>query len=139
AVYASLDELQAADEEDLQHIDGIGPEVAAKIVVWFGETRNQSFLQRLFSGGVELTFPAAASGGAFEGQTVVFTGTLEAMGRAEAKQSVEEQGGRVASSVSSRTDFLVQGGKPGSKARKASEAGVRVLLEEEFLARVRGK
>ena len=61
------------------------------------------------------------------------------MGRAEAKQSVEEQGGRVASSVSSRTDFLVQGGKPGSKARKATEAGVRVLLEEEFLARVRGK
>ena len=113
--------------------------VAAKIVAWFGEARNQAFLQRLFTGGVEITFPTVASGGAFEGQTVVFTGTLKAMGRAEAKQSVEEQGGRVARSVSSRTDFLVQGGKPGSKARKAREAGVSVLLEDEFLARVRGK
>lgn len=138
AAYASLEELQAADEEDLQHSDGIGPEVAAKIVAWFAGARNRAFLQRLFSGGVEITFPTVATGGVFEGKTVVFTGTLKSMGRAEAKQAVEGQGGRVASSISSRTDFLIQGGKSGSKARKAVEAGVSVLLEDEFLARLRG-
>ena len=76
---------------------------------------------------------AASGGGAFSGKTVVFTGTLEAMTRAEAKQRVEAQGGRVASSVSGNTDFLVVGGKPGSKAKKAEELGVKVLLEEAFL------
>ena len=71
-------------------------------------------------------------GGALEGKTLVFTGTLESMTRAEAKRVVERLGGRVASSVSARTDYLVQGGKPGSKARKAEELGVEVLLEEDF-------
>jgi DNA ligase (NAD+) len=63
----------------------------------------------------------------------VFTGTLESLGRAEAKSVVESSGGKVASSVSAKTDFLVVGGKPGSKAKKAEELGVKVLLEPEFL------
>lgn len=135
--YASLDELREADEESLCHIDGIGPEVAAKIVRWFADERSRAFLERLFAGGVELVYPeAGGAGGAFEGKTVVFTGTLEGMTRAEAKNVVEGAGGRVVSSVSSKTDFLVQGGKPGSKARKAEELGVEVLPEPDFLARL---
>jgi len=74
--------------------------------------------------------------GFFSGQTVVFTGTLEKMGRNEAKQVVEEQGGKVGSSVSAKTDFLVVGGSPGSKAKKAEALGVKVLLEAEFLERI---
>ena len=66
----------------------------------------------------------------------MFTGTLESLGRAEAKQIVEDLGGKVASSVSAKTNFLVIGGKPGSKAKKAEELGVTVLLEPEFLARI---
>ena len=66
----------------------------------------------------------------------MFTGTLDALGRAEAKQLVEEQGGKVASAVSPKTHYLVVGGKPGSKAKKAEELGVKVLLEPEFLALV---
>lgn len=136
--FHSLDELKAATLEELQHVDGVGPEVATRVARWFAEPVNAAFVERLFEGGVEIVYPAlGAGGGFFAGKTVVFTGTLEALGRAEAKQAVEDQGGKVASSVSSKTDYLVVGGKPGSKAKKAEELGVKVLLEPEFLERVR--
>ncbi len=99
---------------------------------WFAGKESRALLDRLLAGGVEIEHQVLATGGVFQGQTVVFTGTLAGMTRAEAKQVVENQGGRVASSVSSKTDYLVQGGKPGSKAKKAREAGVEVLLEEDF-------
>lgn len=135
--FASLEELRAADEEALQLVDGIGPKDAAKIVGWFARPESEALLARLFAGGVELVYPErAADGGAFEGKSVVFTGTLVGTTRAEAKKLVEDAGGRVASSVSARTDFLVQGGKPGSKAKKAEEAGVTVLLEPDFRERL---
>ena len=137
--FDSLDDLRAATEEDLVEIDGIGEEVAHRITSWFAREESQAFLARLLEGGVEVQYGGAApTGGAFEGKTVVFTGTLEAMGRAEAKHSVERQGGKVASSVSKKTDYLVVGGKPGSKAKKAEEIGVTVLLEEAFLERLGG-
>jgi DNA ligase (NAD+) len=83
---------------------------------------------------VTIEYPAAIEGGGpFEGKTVVFTGTLVGTTRAEAKKLVEDRGGRVSSSVSVKTDFLVQGGKPGSKAKKAQDKGVQVLLEEDFM------
>jgi DNA ligase (NAD+) len=86
---------------------------------------------------VEIVHSTLGAGdGVFAGKTVVFTGTLETLGRAEAKQIVEEQGGRVASSVSAKTDYLVVGGKPGSKAKKAEELGVKVLLEPEFRKKI---
>lgn len=135
--FGSFDGLREASTDELQHIDGIGPEVASRVVEWFANGANQRFVERLLAGDVEIVFPVHdASGGAFAGQTVVFTGTLEALGRAEAKQIVEEQGGKVASSVSAKTNYLVVGGKPGSKAKKAGELGVTVLLEPEFLSRI---
>jgi DNA ligase (NAD+) len=135
--FRSLDELRLASLEELQHIDGVGPEVASKVASWFREPANVALIERLAEGGVRIHYPTiGASGGAFAGKTVVFTGTLESMGRAEAKQIVEEQGGRVGSSVSASTDFLVVGGKPGSKAKKAEELGVTVLLEPEFKKKI---
>jgi DNA ligase (NAD+) len=131
--FRSLAELREASLEELQHIDGVGPEVASRIATWFGEPSNLRLVERLLEGGVEIVHSTpAASAGVFAGKSVVFTGTLESLGRAEAKQIVEEQGGRVASSVSAKTDYLVVGGKPGSKAKKAEELGVKVLLEPEF-------
>jgi len=132
--FEGLNALRAADDEELVRIDGIGPEVAASIVAWFASSEGDELLSRLFSGGVELVYPAPSEGGgALDGKTLVFTGTMEEMTRAEAKQQAEAAGGRVASSVSKKTDFLVVGGKPGSKAKKAEELGVTVLLEGEFL------
>jgi len=129
----SLADLEKATEEELLHIDGVGPELAERIPGWFRVPSNRALVERLIDGGVEIVHPKLGSGGgAFAGKTVVFTGTLESLGRAEAKQIVEELGGRVASSVSAKTDFLVVGGKPGSKAKKAEELGVKVLLEPEF-------
>ncbi|MCA8979860.1 MAG: NAD-dependent DNA ligase LigA [Planctomycetes bacterium] len=131
--HPDLAELEAATEDELQHLNGIGPEVARAIALWFADERNQALLQRLANGGVEPQPLAAVSGDSpFAGKTVVFTGSLESMTRAEAKHSVESVGGKVASSVSSKTDYLVVGGKPGSKAKKAAELGVKVLLEPEF-------
>ncbi len=139
--FASLEALRAASQEELENLDGIGPEVGARVLAWFESPENQAFVARLFAGGVELLEAAsgpAAGGGAFQAKTVVFTGTLEELTRAEAKKIVEEQGGRVASSVSSKTDYLVQGGKPGSKAKKATELGVEVLLEADFRSLIEG-
>jgi DNA ligase (NAD+) len=132
--FEDLDALREAPVEELLHVDGIGPEVAASIVEWFGSVEGGELLERLFSGGVELVYPEpGAGGGVLEGKTLVFTGTMKGMTRAEAKQRAEAAGGRVGSSVSGKTDYLVVGGKPGSKAKKAEELGVRVLLEGDFV------
>jgi len=131
--FEDLEALRSAGEEELLQVDGIGPEVAASIVEWFASSEGRELLERLFSGGVELAYPEPTTGGVLDGKTVVFTGSMEEMTRAEAKQQAEAAGGRVASSVSKKTDFLVVGGKPGSKAKKAEELGVQVLLEGEFV------
>jgi DNA ligase (NAD+) len=133
AHYPSLDALSQADEEELVHIDGIGPEMAASIRGWFGEERNRGQLERLFDGGVEVVYPDPdAGGGPLAGRTVVLTGTLEGFSRAEAKRLVEGAGGKVTSAVSAKTDYVVVGEKPGSKAKKAAELGVEVLDEDAF-------
>jgi DNA ligase (NAD+) len=135
--FHELETIRSASLEELQHVDGIGPEVAAKIRNWFAEAANQQLVQRLLELGVAIEASRQpAGGGAFAGKTVVFTGTLETLGRAEAKQLVEEQGGKVGSDVSARTHFLVVGGKPGSKAKRAAELGIEVLSESEFKERI---
>ncbi|MDE0891774.1 MAG: NAD-dependent DNA ligase LigA [Planctomycetota bacterium] len=132
--FDSLADLRATCVEELLEVDGIGPEVGASIVDWLASKEGAELLERLLSGGVEIVYPKPSEGGgAFEAKTLVFTGSMEGITRAEAKQQAEAAGGRVASSVSKKTDYLVVGGKPGSKAKKAEELGVRVLLEGEFL------
>jgi DNA ligase (NAD+) len=129
--------LREASVEDLCHLDGIGETVAQRIHDWFREPRSIALLERLLAGGVHVVAEeGAVAGGAYHDKTVVFTGTLETLTRAEAKKLVERQGGRVASSVSAKTDYLVQGGKPGSKAKAAAELGVAVQSEAEFRAQL---
>lgn len=82
--------------------------------------------------------PQASSGGALDGKTLVFTGTLESLSRAEAKRLAEDAGARVTSSVSAKTDVLVAGEGSGSKKKKAEELGVTVLDEQAFLAATGG-
>ena len=139
--FGSLAELQAADEERLLHVEGIGPEMAASIQSWFAVPANRSLLERLFAGRVEVlaTDRARASQGALAGKTVVFTGTLAQLSSAEAKHLAEEHGAHVASSVSKNTDFVIVGEDAGSKKKKALELGLTVLDEAQFLTLVRGE
>jgi DNA ligase (NAD+) len=139
--FATLEELAEADEERLLHVEGIGPEMAASIRGWFAEASNRALLQRLFDGGVVIVVPerAGAASGPLAGKTVVFTGTLARLSRAEAKRLAESQGAHVTSSVSKSTDFVVVGADAGGKKKRALEMGVRVLEEGEFLGLVRGE
>lgn len=134
ASFEDLAELASADSEALQDIHGIGPEMAEEIESWFKRDENQRLLERLTEAGVEPEKGQAAStDGVFAGKSFVFTGKLETLSRPEAKRIVEEAGARTVSSISSKIDYLVVGGKPGSKAKKAAELGVEVLSEEELL------
>jgi len=119
---------------DLTNIDGIGPGVAANILAFFAEPHNRTELGRLqdvldvqeFEAPDESSSPVA-------GKTVVFTGTLETVGRSEAKAKAESLGAKVAGSVSKKTDILIAGPGAGSKLRKAEELGVQVLSELQWL------
>jgi DNA ligase (NAD+) len=135
--FATLDELRNADEARLLEIEGIGPEMARSIAGWFAAEESRALLARLFAGGVELVYPdrATEASGPFAGKTIVFTGTLPTLSRAEAKNLAEELGAHVASSVSKKTDFVVVGEDAGSKREKAEELGLTVLDEAEFLRR----
>jgi DNA ligase (NAD+) len=129
--HTSVESLAAADEATLVAIDGIGPESAGRIVRWFQEPKNHELVARFRAGGVVVVpSPRKQSGGALLGRTFVLTGTLPGMSRAEAKRMIEDLGGRVASDVSAKTDFLVAGDAPGSKLKRANQLGVRVLDEE---------
>jgi DNA ligase (NAD+) len=133
--FADLGQLAAADLEELQHVDGVGPEVAGKLRAWFDAPESRALLERLFAGRVRIVYPdlAAQAGGPFAGKTLVFTGTLERMTRAEAKSLVESLGGKVASVLSAKTDYLVTGEGGGGKRKKAEALGVQAIDEARFL------
>lgn len=138
AHYGSLDRLMAAEEADLQAIHEIGPEISRSVERFFREEGNQRVLAKLLDAGVQIEVrepqapTATAEAGPFSGKSVVFTGGLSRWSREDAKRRVEELGGRVASSVSKKTDFVVAGEDAGSKLEQAQHLGVRVLTEEEF-------
>ncbi len=129
--YPSLDALSAATQEELEAIEGIGPNIAAAIVDWFSRPRNREVLRKLKSAGVwpvEKTAPAEARA-PLKGLTFVITGTLPTMSRAEAKDFIQAHGGKVTSSVSRKTDYLLAGENPGSKLQKAQTLGIPVIDE----------
>ncbi len=123
--------------EDLQQFSDIGPKVAQSIYNWFRESRNVKFLERLESAGVELSAGGgSASGGEsakLAGKTFVFTGTLEALEREEAKEAVRALGGEASETVGKTTSYVVAGEAAGSKYQRAQKLGVTVLDEKEFL------
>ena len=125
------------DEEalaELENIDGVGPKVAEALVAFFKEEHNLDVLNDLVSlVTAEPLTQVETSGSSFSGKTMVFTGSLEQMTRAEAKATAEALGAKVAGSVSAKTDYVVVGADAGSKAKKAAELGVTMLSEEEWL------
>jgi DNA ligase (NAD+) len=118
---------------ELDNIDGVGPKVTEAILEFFAEAHNRTVLDDL-AAEVEILDLAVPAGSAspLAGKTVVFTGTLETMTRAEAKARAEALGAKVAGSVSRATDYIIVGADAGSKAKKATELGVEILDEREW-------
>jgi DNA ligase (NAD+) len=132
--FRTIEALMDASEDDLRAVRDIGPEVARAIREYFDEPRNRKAVERL-ARELEIEAPAESSNGrsALRDKTFVLTGGLETMTREEVERRIMAAGGRVTSSVSRKTDFVVAGADPGSKLRKARELGVRVLDEHELV------
>lgn len=130
--FGSLDNLAMATIVELTSIRDIGATVAQSIFAFFNNPDNLAVINRLQESGVSPAAVIKTVGGRLSGRSFVFTGTLNSLGRDQARKLVEEQGGNVVGSVSRKTDYVVAGEEAGSKLIKARELGVAVLDEEEF-------
>jgi DNA ligase (NAD+) len=132
--FGSLEALMAADEARLQQVSDVGPVVAASIAHFFAEPHNLQVIEGLAKVSVRGTpLEPVAVDSAISGKTFVLTGTLPTLSREDAKAMIEAQGGKVASSVSKKTDFVVAGAEAGSKLTKAQELGLIILDQQKFL------
>jgi DNA ligase (NAD+) len=131
--FTNLERLQKAHEDDLLSVHEIGPQIAESIVSYFANESNQKNIQRLMEAGIHFESAPAGDRTSLKGKSFVMTGTLHTMTRSEAKGRIQMKGGRVGSTVSQKTDYLVAGESPGSKLQKAQNLGVTTLDEDEFL------
>ncbi len=134
--FGNLDALSKASVDDLQEIDGVGPNIAEAIVDWFARPVNKNLLKKLKAVGLWPVLDVGAKGlsseGALSGLTFVVTGTLPTLTRDGVKEFIESNGGKVPDSVSKKTSYLVLGEEPGSKFEKAKSLGVKIIGEEEL-------
>lgn len=129
--FGSIDAIADADEERLRGSEGIGPEVAASVRLFFEQPANRAMIERLRAAGVVMEGAIRArAGGPLAGKTFVLTGTLPTMTRDEATALIEARGGKVTSSVSRNTDYVVAGDDAGSKRTKAEALGVPIVDEQ---------
>ena len=134
--FGSLEAVQEATLDDLAAIHGLGDTVAESITQWFENPSNQKTVKDLLQ---HMTIENPTQNTARQtlaGKTFVLTGTLETFTRDEAKKAIQTRGGKVSSSVSKKTDFVVVGSEPGSKATEAERLGVKILSEAEFQAEI---
>ncbi|MDP2853248.1 MAG: NAD-dependent DNA ligase LigA [Smithellaceae bacterium] len=131
--FGSMENLMQADVTELTLLNEIGPEIAQSIVEFFAEDKNRKVMEKFRRAGVSPQIKVSSSNAVLHGKSFVFTGTMESMGRNEAKTLVENLGGSIHSSVTSKTSYVVAGSEPGSKLDKARAQGVSVISEEEFL------
>ena len=130
--YGNLTAIMDASEDDLQQVPDVGPVVAARIRAFFAEGHNQEVVERLKTSGVtwKESDPARETdNGPLSGKIFVLTGTLESMTRDEAKDQIQALGGKITGSVSTKTDYLAHGKKPGSKLAKAQNLEITILDE----------
>ena len=130
----SIEKLKKATKEELEKIPDVGPEVSKSIYDWFQEKRNQKLIDDLIKAGVKIeSQKSKVKSQKLRGLTFVLTGSLETMTREEAKEKIRLLGGEISETVSKKTDYVVVGKGPGSKAEKAKELGVKIIDEKEFL------
>jgi DNA ligase (NAD+) len=135
--FGTMAALMAASEEAINDVPGIGGAIAEAVVGFFGEPRNRRLIERLERAGLTFIEPRATeAGGALAGKAYVLTGTLPTLSRSEATDLIERAGGRIAGSVSKKTDAVVAGADAGGKLEKARTLGVEVIDEAELLRRV---
>jgi len=134
--FGDLEALMGATEEDLVNLQDIGPRTAEATLDFFANSENRKMISELLEAGVTIKEVKGEVSTELSGKRFVFTGTLSSMTREDAAGCVESLGGTVSSSVSARTDYVVVGGSPGSKAEKARVLGVTALTEAEFLVLV---
>ena len=133
-----LDHIMQAEEEALQDVPDIGPEVARSLAAFFGQEHNRAVVKKLLDAGVYFPQVETRPAGSLHGQTFVLTGTLASLTRPEAKQRLEALGAKVTSGVSKKTDYIVAGTDPGSKRDKAEKLGITILNEAELLEKLSG-
>jgi DNA ligase (NAD+) len=137
--FGSLDALAKATQAELEAVPEIGPKTAQGITEFFREKRNQQLLEKLRAAGLRLEQrKAKQTQRPLEGKRFVLTGTLPNYSREQAREMIEDAGGRVTGSVSKKTDYLVVGSEPGSKLEKARQLGIKIIDEGELL-RLLGK
>ncbi|MEJ2277264.1 MAG: NAD-dependent DNA ligase LigA [Candidatus Lokiarchaeota archaeon] len=131
--YDSIDKLISAKKEDLEKIDEIGPKIAESVVSFFKNEKNLDLIEDLKKYDIKMKKDTKSDQTFLEGKKFVFTGALENFTRTEASDLVRKYGGRVTSSISGETDYLVVGKNPGSKLDNAKKVGTTILDENEFL------
>jgi DNA ligase (NAD+) len=138
--YGDLDALAKVDEGELESIEGIGPNIAKAIVAWFEHPRNQEILEKLKAAGMWPTRDIKESGKnefqPLSGKTFVISGTLPGFTRKEVRDFIQSWGGKVTSSVSKNTSYLLVGENPGSKLGKAQEIGIEIIDEDTLRSMV---
>ena len=139
--FGSMEKLQQAQPEELAQIRDIGDKIAESAVTWLNVPANIDLVERLAAAGLTMTFtpPASQEDNQFFGKTLVFTGTMPTLGRAEAKTMAQDVGAKVSGSVSKKTDYVIAGAEAGSKLEKAQQLGVTVIDEAEFLRLLKGE
>lgn len=139
--FGSMEKLQQAQPEELAQIRDIGDKIAESAVTWLNVPANIDLVERLAAAGLTMTFtpPASQEDNPFFGKTLVFTGTMPTLGRAEAKTMAQDVGAKVSGSVSKKTDYVIAGAEAGSKLEKAQQLGVAVIDEAEFLRLLKGE
>lgn len=139
--FGSMEKLQQAQPEELAQIRDIGDKIAESAVTWLNVPANIDLVERLAAAGLTMTFtpPASQEDNPFFGRTLVFTGTMPTLGRAEAKTMAQDVGAKVSGSVSKKTDYVIAGAEAGSKLEKAQQLGVTVIDEAEFLRLLKGE
>ena len=130
--FGSIHELIEADIEALLRIPEIGPEAASSVVSFFKDIKNRETINRILAGGVTLEYGRTGKG-KLDGTLFLFTGSLKSMSRDEARQKIEDLGGKTTNAISRKVTHLVAGEEAGSKLDKAAKLGIKIISEEKFI------